>query len=547
MLECLLKFLLSCGAVLLLGVQRLVRAGLQRWLRRLLGLGVVTAFVMLLAPIWHPVFGLTALIQVDVAARDRVLPVLREQPIAYLYGGYDGQYYAQLACDPSLRMPGFPRAVDSLAYRARRILLPATAWAAAGGDPVRAFRLYPWINVLCWFALAAVLWRMLAADDSWAGLVAWGGVMFSAGVLASVRFSLTDMPSLLLFVLAMRAADRGRPGAMCGWFAASLLARETMLIGAWGLLRARAGVMRGWLRAGLWVALALIPLLGWLLYVRAQASVGEGVPGGGSRNFAWPAVGLVHRWQELAAMVADPGKDRWIVWVSVLGMVSVCAQIGFVIVRPRWENVWWRVGAGFAVLALLLGDAVWEGFPGAGLRVLLPLLFACNLLALELPSRWRWLGLILFNLSAVLMLREFNPARSDVAAARSGYGTVVLNQGAGCYGPERSRSECWVWTQSDAAWRVEARGDPAEYILTGRVRSLDERGVALLWQGRVIWRGKANQDWTSFRSEPFRIEAGDSSLHIMADRPGVTEGPNPDARSLSTCFLNVGLVEAGRE
>ena len=103
------------------------RAGRMR--RRMVGLALVAAFGALLVSLWHPVYRFSALLWLDAAREPVLMPAVRAQPSALNAGGYDGQFYAQIACDPTLRDPALVPAVDTLAYRARRIGLPATAWA----------------------------------------------------------------------------------------------------------------------------------------------------------------------------------------------------------------------------------------------------------------------------------------------------------------------------------------------------------------------------------------------------------------------------------
>ena len=316
----------SAPLVVAVLARRLVGAGAgPRW-RRLLGGVFVAGFVALMVAQWHPVYRFTTLLQCGQDAMSRAMPALREQPVAVYEGGYDGQYYVQLACDPSLRAAELGTAVDTLSYRARRILLPAVAWGLGGGSAERAVQIYPWLNIVCWFALATLLWPLLQAGERWLGLAAWGGVLFSAGVLASVRYALTDLPALLLLVLAVRAAVAGRSGRMAAWFGASLLTRETMLVSAWGLLPKAWGSGRGLWRAGLCVALAGLPLLLWLLYVKWQI----GASGAGVRNFAWPGAGLLGEWVEELGFAAS-WEYPWLGIASLLATVGLTAQAVFVL------------------------------------------------------------------------------------------------------------------------------------------------------------------------------------------------------------------------
>lgn len=88
----------------------------------------------------------------------------------------------------------------------------------------------------------------------------------------------------------------------------------------------------------------------------------------------------------------------------MLSLVALATQVVTLVSRPNWRNPWWRVGVAYIGLLLILGEAVWEGHPGAAGRVLLPMTFAFNIL---LPrNRWFWPLLILGNANMVFGLEE---------------------------------------------------------------------------------------------------------------------------------------------
>ncbi len=503
---------------------------------RVVGLVLVAGFVASLVALWHPVYRFTALLQMDAANKTRMLPTLRGEPVALSpFGGYDGQYYAQLACDPTLRTPELRTSIDSLPYRARRILVPALAWVLGGGRPGVAVQAYTWINIGCWFWLAVLLWRLLGADQ-WRGLAAWTGVMFASGTLVSVRFSLTDLPGLVLFVAAMAAVERGRGRSAMAWFGASLLARETMLVGAWGL------VSKAWERApgrlwhnGLMLVLAVLPLALWLVYVGWQV----GPSGTGVRVFGWPGAGLIGDWREEWALVCT-GENRLLVWASLLSTVALTVQAVFMVVQFRPDDRWWRVGAGYVVLMLVLGPAVWEGIAGAALRVLLPLLLVCNVMVVR--NRFSSWWLLALNLSVGVGLMEMAPMpdEREMAAVRTQQTAVVLRAETGCYGPERWRESRWVWTEQDAEWQLQSwvGACAMEATLCLKMRALDERELVVSWAGGELWRGRVGKKWTPVRLSPLPVQDGRVTLNFRADSPAVREGTQHDARLLSVCLLN---------
>src|SRR5476651_1575943 len=81
--------------------------------------------------------------------------------IMHHHGGYDGQFYAYLALRAPWRFPESQANSDAVAYRARRILMPAAAYTFGGGKPWWVIHVYSLINPLSWLALAAVLLKWL--------------------------------------------------------------------------------------------------------------------------------------------------------------------------------------------------------------------------------------------------------------------------------------------------------------------------------------------------------------------------------------------------
>ena len=80
-------------------------AASRRWAVRAAGLAAVIAFLALIGRFWHPVYGFTALIQLDAPNDNLKIAAFREMPV-YVHrdnGGYDGLYYAQIAYHPRAR------------------------------------------------------------------------------------------------------------------------------------------------------------------------------------------------------------------------------------------------------------------------------------------------------------------------------------------------------------------------------------------------------------------------------------------------------------
>ncbi|MDB6094196.1 MAG: hypothetical protein JWM32_1758 [Verrucomicrobia bacterium] len=490
---------------------------------------LVLLFVGAVARFYHPVYGFTSLIQFDATNEFTMVKEARERPvfINHKSTGYDGLYYAQLAAHPLLRDPALPVAMDNLGYRARRIFASWTAWALALGNRTRALDAYALLNPVCWLGLAALLFNFFpprSAHD----FVAWAGLLFSAGALTSVRFALTDLPALLLLTGVMFAATRGKLNRAVGLLAAAGLTRETSLLAAPVLVSGSR--LKGFAR----VALAVIPLVLWLAYVRQVAGASDS----GWGNFAWPGTKFLEKWQ--ATLNGFDRPDLALLnWTTLLALLALTVQAAWLIARPQWHDLWWRFGIGYAALLLLLGTAVWEGHPGAATRVLLPLNLAFNLL---MPRTRLGLALlILGNLSVPAGLVQFASLPNDgieLAAARVDDRTILVQTAKGWSGVERDSKQFWAWSTGDAEVAIRARPGPISLVMNFRVRGLRPQTLEISQDGKSLWRGKVGAGW-----QPVRIACVDGLVSFKTDTPPVLEGDQPGARRLGFCLSQTELSE----
>lgn len=496
----------------------------RRWWRAA-GAAAVAAFAVAVARFWHPVWGLTPLIQFDAAFHASEIPELRSQPV-YVYrdtGAYDGVAYAQLAYHPLLGSPALARALDNPAYRARRILPSALAWLLAGGRDAAIIQVYAALNIAAWIVLAAILWRLLAVRDfcTW---LAWAGLLFSAGALASVRFSLTDLPALLLVACAVAAAERGRGGRGVGWLAAAGLCRETSFVAL------PAALGRPWIsrsNAGR-AAAALAPWAAWALYVRWRLGPDQAAPG----NFAWPLAAFAAKWRDSLLQLGQ-APDRLLAAGTLLAVAGLTVQAAYLLRHRDPSDPWWRLGAAGLLLMLLLGPAVWEGFPGAAPRVLLPMGLAFAVLA----SRRRAAGWLIAGnlgiLAGVLALRYVPFDNREIAAARRGGEAVQLRVDGGWAFTEQHRWHIWSWSNGPA--HLQLRAWPAGLSrcrLDFFLRSLGNRTVTIREDGRVLWSGTVGRDRRPV-SLQVRINEGSAKLDFGTDRPAVTDPGPPHKRRLA--------------
>jgi hypothetical protein len=366
--------------------------------------------------------------------------------------GYDAQFYAQIAVDPGFANPRLHDTVDNLSYRARRILFAWTAYALGGGEPNRVLNAYALQNVLAWALLALLLLRWFPPTGP-GNAVRWLGVLFGAGMMQSVGLALVDGPSLLLLAVALWAIERGWPWASTAVLALAGLGKETNVLGAGLLAPDRLTAWRRWPAAILRGALVAVPLALWLWWVyRLFGSEGQF----GSRNFGPPGQGLRDSWAGVwAAVRRDPS------W-TYPAMMAFCAHVGltvqalFLIARPRWSQPAWRLGLSFLLLMAVLGEAVWEGFPGAAIRVLLPLCLVFNLLV---PRGWRWWPLLLLGNLSVLhapwylrspLLSEFQVRDQAVRPLDPAARFRVRFPTPPWVGTEELNRDVWRWAEGDA-------------------------------------------------------------------------------------------------
>ncbi|MGE0449978.1 MAG: hypothetical protein AB7Q29_10405 [Vicinamibacterales bacterium] len=367
------------------------------WRRGIVALhaAAVVLFLLAIAQFRSPEFGFTGLIRFGGQFERQVLPSVAAVPRLTLPGsGYDGQFYAQLAIDPTLRDPNLDRAIDSLPYRSRRILLSWMAFVIGFGQPAWILQVYALLNVFFWILLGVVLLRWLP-PVSLRNWFAWVGCMFGFGAVASVHSALTDLPSVSLAALGLALAETGRTrlGAclvgLCG------LARETTVLAGFGFDWFRMWRERARATAGVTAALVGAPLMLWSAYMVWM--LGRAALYGGDRNLVVPFSGIAEYVGWLASDLAWSGWGGARSIPGLFAFLSLLVQAAYLVWRAEWHRSWWRVGMSYVLLVPILGFAVWEGDVGAFVRVTLPLAIAFNISASG--SRWFWPLLILGNMT----------------------------------------------------------------------------------------------------------------------------------------------------
>jgi hypothetical protein len=270
----------------------------------------------------------------------------------------------------------------------------------------------------------------------------------------------------------------------------------------------------------------------------------------GLNNFALPLAGLAEKWGVTFASRAEL-NDQTLWWATLALTAGLTAQALFFAVRWRPKEIWWRVGATFMILMLFLAQPVWEGYPGAAGRVLLPMTLAFNILV---PRGRRWLAVLLAgNLTVVAGFKEFTPPREffTVSAPRELLSEVRVVRTGGWYGSEDSGGLRWRWSSGKdrpGLRIVNDSGAPLTIVCEGQVASaLDERrlrisagsAAAPRTNDAMVWSGELRAQAEKFQFG-LTVPSGATLVSFATDKPGHVVGNDP--RIMAFKVLNVSIV-----
>ncbi len=511
---------------------------------------VATAvFCFFVGRFYIPGQGFTALICFGDAYEERRLPEITRD-IVYVVPqstGYDAQWYAQVAVRPDLRSPEVAASVDNLPYRARRILFPIAAHLLGGGVPDRVLGAYALQNVVSWFLLGLVLLHWLPPRD-WGNTLRWLAILFSFGLAFSVRNALVDGPALLLLACGMLLLEKGRD-----WWAALLLGlaglgKETTILAGAALVRGPLRTIADWRRLLLCLGLVVLPLALWLVYLTHLFGLGSGEIG--ARNFAPP---FVEFWHKIAGSLGslDQFPSSLIdEFENLCLVISLAVQVLFFALRPRWQQPWWRIGAVFSVLVAVLGEAVWEGYPAAIARVVLPLTLAFNL---TLPRGPRWWPVFVLGNLTLLCAPTFTRLplgieRSAIEAPKALLASATTAQRIEVryVGPwhlaEHSVFESWHWTNGSVELEVvNPHSFPLEADLTFGLNSRDHRTVAVRFGEATLWSGPSDPVRRDVAIRRIRLLPGTNRIGFLSDTPPVPPTMKRDTRPLAFRIYDLKL------
>jgi hypothetical protein len=290
--------------------------------------------------------------------------------------------------------------------------------------------------------------------------------------------------------------------------------------------------------------LVAVPLVLWMFYLSLKLGP---VMDPGIRNFNWSFVAYVHKWRQALADLPDIGWPNFGPLWSLFLLISLSVQFLFLVLRPQWEKAWWRVGLSFVVLMVVLGDAVWEGYPGAASRVLLPMQLAFNVLV-PLGRGWR-IVLIAGNLTLFASFFELQPpsiegyvlgGNSSLFSTASGK-AMSLEYTDGWYGSEGTRSFFWCWTKGNAGQKIQ---NPHAFPVKARLKfsmfTAGRRSVQLKLNREEIWESTLGENQlVTVSLSALRLKPGTNVLEWQTDVPPVVVSSDP--RELAFVVQNLHL------
>jgi hypothetical protein len=357
------------------GLPPSLRAGFLRQLPRLAAVAFGLFYIGHFLAQWDPVTGLTKQILFEQRFESEALPALRAVPHAVVVDGYDGQFYAEMALDPTLRDPAFAQALDDPPYRGRRVLLSWTAYILGLGRPAWVLNAYVLQYLLLWVGTGFLLTRWVPLD-SYSNLARWCGCMFAMGLMASIDRVLPDGATMFFILATLYFLETRQDWRATAVLALAGFARETNVLAAVLFDPPVSAQRRAWLARAWQMAALVVPLAVWMVYLDHHFTSGNNL---GTNNLFLPGPGYV------AKLVADT-YGSWVhphhnfdQEMDFLQLLTLAFRVVYLGLCRDWRDPVWRLGAIYTLLALFLGNHVWEGYPGAYQRILIPLTFAFNL------------------------------------------------------------------------------------------------------------------------------------------------------------------------
>jgi len=344
------------------------------WVRYTVCVACIGFILLALLGAYHAPYGFTDMLRYGSAFEPNVpLEVKQVRRRIFSGPGYDGQFYADLAIDPTLRQKNKRAFMDLPQYRSRRIFLPLCAYLAGRGNPSLTLNAYGVCNFFFWIGLVVLVFMRMRPSriQEYACALA---IVFSAGVTGSVLYALTDMPALVLLFTALLC-----PVIWPLALSAAVLTRETTIMFApvfFIMEKLKNGsVMPGALK----VCAALLPPMLWYAYCMKRIPE----PVVMQHIFGFPFLAMLHRLASIMHHFPQTLYREQLMFFPVAA--SLTTQMCFFFARRNFTDPLWLAGATGAVFIALMGYGPWMDY-GWVLRYSLPMTFAFNfLLAKQCP------------------------------------------------------------------------------------------------------------------------------------------------------------------
>jgi hypothetical protein len=369
---------------MLLDVKKLFVGAISRptpgWLR-FAACGVcVAAILVVLAKQYSPEYGFTGMLRYGEKFNVHALDKAKQAPRKIFPGlGFDGQFYANLALDPTLTNKKMAAAMDLPQYRSRRIFLPLCAFLAGHGNPASTVNAYAVCNFVFWIFLCILVFVKIN-PYSLQGYACVLIIVFTSGVVGSALLALTDMPATALLFAALVF-----PLLWPLFLSCAVLTRETTLFftPVFLLMEILSKKKLPWIF--LKTALAFTPIILWYGYCMWRIPEPVFI----EKVYGLPFLAMLHR---LGSIVYHWPAAFCLYQVRYfLTAISLTAQCAYFAIRPRPKDPLWLTGAIGSVSFALMGHISWMEFSWI-LRYSLPMTFAFNLLlSKEDPPRFlKW-------------------------------------------------------------------------------------------------------------------------------------------------------------
>lgn len=214
--------------------------------------------------------------------------------------------------------------------------------------------------------------------------------------------------------------------------------------------------------------------------------------------------------------------------------------------------MWWRLGAVYAILMLVLGDAVWEGHIGAAVRAILPLILAFNIM---LPRTAKALPLLILanalSFAGIAHLADKEPPLSAPRFVRSQDLNVNLSPKTfqpsqlqfenGWHDFESSGDDYWHWSSGTGiiSYTIH-RNEPLPARFRFQVRSISSRDISIRLNGVPVLSLDYQDPYISKQFEiKLHLLPGENEIEISSKAS--PDSVQNDSRKLAFALYNFQL------